>query len=209
MVLTGEEEIGTRSGRAVPSFSARPEKEAKGAVLHGTSAAERLRHVKTRSANLPKLSRSRGFKHMGRFVFALRSKIPSRATQLVKRYAASAFRQRPAAHKDAGYETDQKPCFFVHFFLLLDLIDKLGSGIRYMRIPLLLSFYLFYSPCVPPSFSAARTRGEILRLVCFCENHRRNRPRLPCECQVPLQPVRIEILIFFKLPAHLPTQSSG
>ena len=37
--------IGPRSGRAGPSFSARPEKEAKGAVLHGTSAAERLRHV--------------------------------------------------------------------------------------------------------------------------------------------------------------------
>ena len=37
--LTREEEIGTRSGRAGPSFSVRPEKEAKGAVLHGTSAA--------------------------------------------------------------------------------------------------------------------------------------------------------------------------
>jgi len=73
--------IGTRSGRAGPSFSVRPEKEAKGAVLHGTSAAERWRHVKTRSANLPKLNASRRFKHMGRFVFALRAKIPSRATQ--------------------------------------------------------------------------------------------------------------------------------
>ena len=31
--------IGTRSGRAGPSFSVRPEKEAKGAVSHGTSAA--------------------------------------------------------------------------------------------------------------------------------------------------------------------------
>ncbi|MDY5590494.1 MAG: hypothetical protein SPF51_02960, partial [Candidatus Fimivicinus sp.] len=81
IALTREEEIGPRSGRAGPSFSVRPEKEAKGAVLHGTSAAERLRHVKTRSADLPKLSRSRGFKHMGRFVFALRAKIPSRATQ--------------------------------------------------------------------------------------------------------------------------------
>ena len=35
ITLTTEEEIGPRSGRAGPSFSARPEKEAKGAVLHG------------------------------------------------------------------------------------------------------------------------------------------------------------------------------
>ncbi len=55
IALTREEEIGMRSGRAGPSFSVRPEKEAKGAVLHGTSVAGRLRHVKTRSANLPKL----------------------------------------------------------------------------------------------------------------------------------------------------------
>ncbi|MBS5874358.1 MAG: hypothetical protein KIC46_09605, partial [Clostridiales bacterium] len=77
------------------------------------------------SANLPKLDDSHRLKHMGRFVFALRAKIPSRATQLVKRYAASASRQRPAAHKDAGSESDQEPCLFVHFFLFLDLIDKL------------------------------------------------------------------------------------
>ena len=37
--------------------------------MHGTSAAERLRYVKTRSANLPKLDASRRFKHMERFVF--------------------------------------------------------------------------------------------------------------------------------------------
>ena len=76
-----EEEISPRSGRVGPSFSVRPEKEAKGAVLHGTSAAERLKHVETRSANLPKLNASRRFKHMERFVFALWAKIPSRATQ--------------------------------------------------------------------------------------------------------------------------------
>ena len=39
IAMTREEEIGPRSGRAGPSFSVRPEKEAKGAVLHGTSAA--------------------------------------------------------------------------------------------------------------------------------------------------------------------------
>ena len=65
-----KEKVEMRSGRAGPSFSARPEKEAKGAVLHGTSAAERSRHVKTRSANLPKLDDSHRLKHMGRFVFA-------------------------------------------------------------------------------------------------------------------------------------------
>ena len=86
--------IGPRSGRAGPSFSVRSEKEAKGAVLHGTSAAERFSHVKTRSANLPKLDDSHRLKHMGRFVFALRAKIPSRATQQVEQYAALAFRQR-------------------------------------------------------------------------------------------------------------------
>ena len=85
IVLTTEEAIGTRSGRAGPSFSARPEKEAKGAVLHGTSAAGRLSHVETRSANLPKLDDSHRLKHMGRFVFALRAKIPSRATQILMR----------------------------------------------------------------------------------------------------------------------------
>ncbi len=88
-----EEKVEPRSGRAGPPFSVRPKKEAKGAVLHGTSAAERFSHDPTRSANLHKLSRSRGFRHMGRFVFALQAKIPSRATQLMKRYAASAFRK--------------------------------------------------------------------------------------------------------------------
>ena len=52
------------------------------------------------------------------------AKIPSRATQKDSAGAASASRQRPAAHQDANYETDQKPCFFVHFFLFLDVIDK-------------------------------------------------------------------------------------
>ena len=32
-----------------------------------------------------------------------------------------------AAPSGAGSETDQKPCFFVHFFLLLDVIDKLEN----------------------------------------------------------------------------------
>ncbi|MBS5874430.1 MAG: hypothetical protein KIC46_09975, partial [Clostridiales bacterium] len=68
MVLTREGEIGPRSGRAGPSFSVRPEKEAKGAVLHDTSAAARFSHEPTRSANLPKLNASRRFKHMERFV---------------------------------------------------------------------------------------------------------------------------------------------
>ncbi|MCI6400296.1 MAG: hypothetical protein MR815_00455, partial [Oscillospiraceae bacterium] len=63
IALTKEEKIGMRSGRAGPSFSVRPEKEAKGAVLHGTSAAERLlRHVKNSSANLPKLDDSHRLK---------------------------------------------------------------------------------------------------------------------------------------------------
>ena len=41
IAMTRGKEIGPRSGRAGPSFSVRPEKEAKGAVLHGTSAAAR------------------------------------------------------------------------------------------------------------------------------------------------------------------------
>ena len=91
-----------RSGRAGPSFSVRPEKEAKGAVLHGTSAAERLIHVETCSANLPKLDDSHRLKHMGRFVFALRAKIPSRATQSDSSGAASAFRKLLNAQSAAG-----------------------------------------------------------------------------------------------------------
>ena len=59
IALTRQEETETRSGRAGPSFSVRPEKEAKGAVLHGTSAAERWRHVKTRSAGRTKTRRLR------------------------------------------------------------------------------------------------------------------------------------------------------
>ncbi|MCI6402174.1 MAG: hypothetical protein MR815_10205 [Oscillospiraceae bacterium] len=93
IALTTEEEIGPRSGHAGPSFSVRPEKEAKGAVSHGTSAAEGLRHVKNSSANLPKLDDSHRLKHMGRFVFALPAKIPSRATQSDSAGAASASRQ--------------------------------------------------------------------------------------------------------------------
>ena len=102
ITLTREEKIGTRSGRAGPSFSVRPEKEAKGAVLHGTSAAGRWSHEPTRSANLPKLNASRRLKHMGRFVFALRAKIPSRATQIIAAGAASACRKLLNAQSAAG-----------------------------------------------------------------------------------------------------------
>ena len=102
IALTTEEEIGMRSGRAGPSFSVRPEKEAKGAVLHGTSAAERWRHVKSCSANLPKLDDSHRLKHMGRFVFALRAKIPSRATQKDSAGAALAFRKLLNTQAAAG-----------------------------------------------------------------------------------------------------------
>ncbi len=52
-------------------------------------------------------------------------KSPHEPRRIVAAGAASASRQHPAAHKDAGYENDQKPCFFVHFFLLLDVIDTL------------------------------------------------------------------------------------
>ncbi|MCI6400795.1 MAG: hypothetical protein MR815_03010 [Oscillospiraceae bacterium] len=84
MALTRQEETETRSGRAGPSFSVRPEKEAKGAVLHGTSAAERLRHVETRSAGRTKTRRLTALKQFVRPFFhrARRGeKIPSRATQ--------------------------------------------------------------------------------------------------------------------------------
>ena len=119
IALTTEEEIGTRSGRAGPSFSARPEKEAKGAVLHGTAAAERWRHVKSCSAGRTKTRCLTALKQFVRPFFhrARRDeKIPSRATQSDSAGAASASRQRPVAHKDAGYEADQKPCFLCTFF---------------------------------------------------------------------------------------------
>jgi len=91
-----EEEIEMRSGRAGPSFSVRPEKEAKGAVLHGTSAAERLRHVKNSSAGRTKTRRLTALKQFVRPFFhrARRDeKIPSRATQSDSAGAASAFRK--------------------------------------------------------------------------------------------------------------------
>ena len=98
--MTREEEIGTRSGRAGPSFSVRPEKEAKGAVLHGTSAAVKLRHDRTRSAGRTKTRRLTALKQFVRPFFhrARRDeKIPSRATQSDSAGAASASRQRPIA----------------------------------------------------------------------------------------------------------------
>ena len=76
--------IGPRSGHAGPSFSVRPEKEAKGAVLHGTSAAVNLRHDRTRSAGRTKTRRLTALKQFVRPFFhrAKRGeKIPSRATQ--------------------------------------------------------------------------------------------------------------------------------
>ena len=105
IALTREEEIGTRSGRAGPSFSARPEKEAKGAVLHGTSAAERWKHVKTRSAGRTKTRRLTALKQFVRPFFhrARRDeKIPSRATQSDSAGAASAFRKLLNAQSAAG-----------------------------------------------------------------------------------------------------------
>jgi len=84
ITLTRKEEIGMRSGRAGPSFSARPEKEAKGAVLHGTSAAARWRHVESCSAGRTKTRCLTALKQFVRPFFHRASrgeKIPSRATQ--------------------------------------------------------------------------------------------------------------------------------
>ncbi|MBS5874263.1 MAG: hypothetical protein KIC46_09125, partial [Clostridiales bacterium] len=63
-------------------------------------------------ANLPKLDDSHRLKHMGRFVFALRAKIPSRATQIIDAGAASASRQRPAVHSigEQGLEGNAEMC---------------------------------------------------------------------------------------------------
>ena len=79
-----------------------PKRPSRRSLVHGTSAATRLSHERTRSAKLPKLNASRRFKHMGSFVFALspckaahveRSKIPSRATQSDSAGAALAYRK--------------------------------------------------------------------------------------------------------------------
>ena len=148
IALTTEEEIETRSGRAGPSFSVRPEKEAKGAVSHGTSAAAKLSHDPTRSANLPKLDDSHRLKHMGRFVFALRAKIPSRATQ---KSCCGCCLGLSIAPSGAGCENGQKPCFFVRFFLL-DFIDKLAGDSQTMRIP-------FHSICRRPQNIRAISSG--------------------------------------------------
>jgi len=41
-------------------------------------------------------------------------------------YSVKGSLEAKAAPSGAGYENDQKPCFFVHFFLFLDFIDKLN-----------------------------------------------------------------------------------
>ena len=71
----------SRSGRGGPSFSVRPEKEAKGAVMNGTAAAVfKLATPQRVRRTLPELGRSRGFKQAGRFAFCpLGQKVPSRA----------------------------------------------------------------------------------------------------------------------------------
>ncbi len=56
-------------------------------------------------------------------------KFPHEPRRMVAAGAASASRQRPAAHKDVDYENDQKPSFCMHFFLLLDVIDKLSRAV--------------------------------------------------------------------------------
>ncbi len=161
IALTTEEEIETRSGRAGPSFSVRPEKEAKGAVSHGTSAAAKLSHDPTRSANLPKLNASRRFKHMGRFVFALRAKIPSRATQ---NSCCGRCLGLPTAPSGAGCENGQKPCFFVRFF------QTLSTSWHGIRRQCEFRFILFAegrrtSEPSPPGFPAPRFR-TIYRRYC-------------------------------------------
>ena len=88
-----EEEIGTRSGRAGPSFFRSAGKGSKRGLLHGTSAAVNLSHDRTRSAGRTKTRRLTALKQSVRPFFhrARRGeKIPSRATQSDSAGAASA-----------------------------------------------------------------------------------------------------------------------
>ncbi len=135
IALTRQEETETRSGLAGPSFSVRPEKEAKGAVLHGTSAAERLRHVETRSAGRTKTRRLTALKQFVRPFFhrAKRDeKIPSRATQII---AAGAPRPSESAQRRRFRKRSEAMLFCALFSLKLD---------RQAKIFLFFCFSLFF-----------------------------------------------------------------
>ena len=65
--FNGNRKLSMRSGRAGPSFSVRPEKEAKGAVKStALRQREALMHVETCSARRPKTRRLTALKQFGR-----------------------------------------------------------------------------------------------------------------------------------------------
>ena len=70
-----------------------PKRPSRRSLVHGTSAATRLSHERTRSAKLPKLNASRRFKHMGSFVFALS---PCKAAHVEPRRRRSALLPWPS-----------------------------------------------------------------------------------------------------------------
>ena len=131
--MTRKEEIGPRSGRAGPSFSVRPEKEAKGAVLHGTSAAERLRHVKKVRRTFPN-STPHGVSHTWQGSFlplpcAAGAKIPSRATQNRCCVRCLGLPAAHAAHmRKMPVRKRSETTLFCALFLLLDFSRQAGKG---------------------------------------------------------------------------------
>ena len=136
---------------------------------------------------------------LDRFVFALPcaagAKIPSRATQQVAAGAASASRHCPAAHKAAGYETDQKPCFGALFSLRLyrqveslrcaNARRRLGATGRTRTADLLItnqllyqlshsSKYFFLLPTLGKKCRASNSFYIINRTFCFCKPFLKN-----------------------------------
>ena len=126
---------------------------------------------------------------------AAEAKIPSRATQKVAAGAASASRHCPAAHKDAGYETDQKPCFGALFSLRLyrqveslrcaNARRRLGATGRTRTADLLItnqllyqlshsSKYFFLLPTLGKKCRASNSFYIINRTFCFCKPFLKN-----------------------------------
>ena len=116
--FNGNRKLSMRSGRAGPSFSVRPEKEAKGAVSDrcdgrlstGTSAAE---SVDARSNPFGEPSQT--CCAFAESACSQRLQTHGRATQSDAANAALAFRQRSALHLDAGYGNDSQRGFCALF----------------------------------------------------------------------------------------------
>ena len=113
--FNGNRKLSMRSGRAGPSFSVRPEKEAKGAVSDrcdgrlstGTSAAESV-DARSNPFGEPSQTCCAFAESACSQRLQTHGKVSSQATQLDSANTASAFHQRSAQQIDVGYAGDSQ-----------------------------------------------------------------------------------------------------